>query len=284
MRHGVGRAVKARGNGPHRGNRMTLSDARETRQEGWGRLRRRLRAWRGWLLVIAGAAAALGVWWARQPATYRLHKRIPVCDETLFPCENGFLLHQSPRVFVLRDWQGDVRWSFLTKCPLPHVSCGPGHPPASGWYGISPDGRTFAAVMLDGAGVRLQTWRDGMPTCDRLLPELPSRWNLHLLVLINGDVFVWSHRPLPPHPVVVVRGKRAIARGVLPGRNWMAVAPDGSAVAWKVKHYGDTFYAPIMVTEGQLATGQARKIAGSLAIGCGGRVATEGRFTPVESC
>ena len=211
---------------------------------------------RGVLMTLATVALLLllaGCWWHWHIPTYRLCGRYPAVDYTLLGCTSGFWMHESPRTFVLRDWNGKERWrANLAQTKIsgqratPRVLTNFGYRTQSPLsYAASSDGRVFAAAMPAGTQTRVQIWRDGALTGDLLLPApvnpVPQRW-VH--ALDNGRVFVWDNAP--EWPVTVIDNGRIVARGHFPA--WGLISSDGRTV---VSPFGNGFtYADLTVRDG----------------------------------
>ncbi|MHB9130530.1 MAG: hypothetical protein ACYDBB_05485 [Armatimonadota bacterium] len=191
---------------------------------------------RVWFILLALSVLLIGLWWWRNPRSYRLVGTYPVIFSTptlTLPCaaaENGFLLHESANVFVFRDWQGNLRWQIQAAAPSYRSWKVPGSQAFSGqdygrMYHLSRDGHYLAMASVADANLRIQMWHDGKLTGDvqvpfsyeaaagsKILnsPYLSSFFDLR--ALNDGRIYLI----LPKHTcceVIIIQNGRIIASG-----------------------------------------------------------------------
>ncbi|MHB9130934.1 MAG: hypothetical protein ACYDBB_07565 [Armatimonadota bacterium] len=186
------------------------------------------------VFMIVSLLSLLNWWW---PKSYKLAARYPSFDGTLISCTTGFVTRPNAGAFLFRDWQGKKCWQIRT--PDGSAPC---------TFGISPDGRYFAAAV--GINISVQLWRDGMPIGTVPLSE---RWPYNILdflrlrVLNSGRVYcLWKIDK--PCRGVVIDGTRITATGILPF--YGTISPDGKALVAGGNQGFD--YAALAIINGKL--------------------------------
>jgi hypothetical protein len=227
--------------------------------------------WRGWLIALLILGVIGGVVWWRSPRSYRAVAAIPVSDDTFAPTRAGVLVKEgvgAKTAFVLRSWvDGSVVWRVVPPGNA-GIQRGPRYPSDYVWS-ISPSGRYFTAMVRtgDGGGQRVMIWREG-----KLVGEpggVHAGSEPRLKALDDGRVFFYAtyslqrlksrygskHVPAVSSVAYILQDSRILARGKLPVRDAVTVAPDGSAVVARTST-GFT-YATIVVKDGRITlTGQ----------------------------
>ena len=212
------------------------------------------RRWVRWAVLVS-AFVALAIWWWL-PRRYHPVGRYAAYDANLLPCASGFFVREGVGQFALRDWRdGAVRWR--VRVPAPNfVGRHTPNPSLCGHlFSVSPDGRTFAALILQGARTRVQTWREDRRVSDFALPNFPP-YPSFVRALDSGRVFVWTWGQAV-NPVVAIEDGVIVARGSVPDA--ATIAPDGSAVLSYCQP--DFVYSPLLIERGQILLPQRREIA-----------------------
>jgi hypothetical protein len=148
-------------------------------------------------LLVGGGAW----WWHGRPVTLRLVATLAVSREfdwTMLPLFFGepgglYLRVERPATVTLIGWDGQPRWTI-------HTPVGRRVNQELDWWlrevnpmiaSLSPDGRLFALARVRGASLLVNSWRDGRPLGQALVPCLGARHpDILLHVTDSGRVWV----------------------------------------------------------------------------------------------
>lgn len=219
-----------------------------------------------WPVALVVLLLLLGVWWWFSPRPYRRVAAHPVFDTILVPCDTGYVTREGNTTYILHDWHGHLRWRVETAVPNTRRWQTEIRSPEDILV-VSPDGHYAAAAVADWPSTRVQTWRDGVCTGEKVLPtHLTTRdvgttiLPIGLRVLNDGRVFCWV-RPRPATMWMLAHGRiQATGRcaAIPPAKHRLdldsaisQLSPD--ALTFVTTNGPDFTYATVTVTEHHLA-------------------------------
>jgi len=152
----------------------------------------------------------------------------------LLPTTTGFLTRDNNR-YIMHDWHdGHRRWQVTlvgeTRWGQPHSAWSEAD---NSSFALSDNGRYFTTSVVQKHGVRVQRWFDGKPDGDcvvlssRINPPQPGFYQLaignHGRILLQ---YYFEKHATPPDYLLVMDGRRIIARATLPAR--ACILPGGA--------------------------------------------------------
>ncbi len=199
-----------------------------------------------WWGVVLAAALLAGWWWCTRVPSFRLDRYFATHDILLLASTTGFMVRSGALTYNFYDWTGVRRWQVTAATSVFPQG---GSPTDGTAFSLSPNGHFFAATSITHQQLRVQSWHDGVPRDDIILPtaHFPSqRTRVH--ALDNGTIFAW----LPWHertPAFAVRDARVIARGAfLP---YGVLSSDGITLVARDATGGFT-YATVTIRDGAI--------------------------------
>jgi len=209
---------------------------------------------RRFLIALIIFAALAGWWWLSRPREMRLVDVRPVA----IPLSASYSKSNSDYLFVsaayynppyaVISWDGTVRWHIVPPKAVLPPSCAE-YSRQYNWS-LSPDGRFFTAVIVQGTIQKVMMWDEGRLLGSVSLPLTTRPWRGKIetflaktTTLDNGQVFCWM-RNAPGASIYLIEKGKIRAKGKLPAlsginpfsASW-SIAPDGQALIDSYTYY-----------------------------------------------